>query len=443
MPAFKILALGDSVVWGQGLQEVHKFDRQIATFLGRGGQPVQLASLARSGAIIDLQPSVPGAHTPFLFGELPRTLPGILTEVEIAAGTAGYGPYLQPRPWDPAEWVSTKADLARQIAGYAQEGPDLILLDGGINDFKALQIVLPWDLHAEAQDPASGAPAAPADLILSALRRAEGNVENLALPALHFLTDEEFKALIDKFVFERMKILLARAAAAFPRSRVVVTGYFPIFTAGSLQPLLQLGPAVATLIAPSSNRREQLAALTTALDPGLDKAQYANLLVHRSQLWYQFSTQRLTEAVAGANQQFGHRFFLASPQFGPNNGALAPQSFLWTLTPGVDVVLRKLLRLLGGGSVPQVQVPEFGGLAALTLGGFDYSVGYALGAGLATDEVVVGRAEAATRYYVGSGVGHSDPDATLVNGFTNSIASVGHPNLGGAQAYVQAIQGVL
>jgi lysophospholipase L1-like esterase len=40
MPTFKLLALGDSVVWGQGLQESHKFDRQIASVLGRGGRTV-------------------------------------------------------------------------------------------------------------------------------------------------------------------------------------------------------------------------------------------------------------------------------------------------------------------------------------------------------------------------------------------------------------------
>jgi lysophospholipase L1-like esterase len=440
MPTFKLLALGDSVVWGQGLKEDHKFDRQIAASLGRGGQEVELASLARSGAIIDLQPAAPGAHTAFLFGELPRTLPSILSELALAAGAAGFGSYLQPQPWDTAEWAATKRDLARQIAGYAQQGPDLILLDGGINDFKALQIVVPWSLHEGGG--AAASISTTMDHILSAVERAAEDLSDLALPQLHWLTDDEFKALIDRFTFQRMRNLLAQAAASFPRSRVIVTGYFPIFTEGSLQPLLELDPAVATLFAPSANRREQLAALATALDPGLDKARYANLVVHRSLLWYQFSTARLAEAVAEANQRFGNRFALASPKFGPDNGALAPEPFLWTLTPGVDDILRKLLRLLGGGSVHHTAVA---GLepAALALGGFEYGAGYALGAGLATDEAVVARAESATRYYVGSGVGHSDPDATLVNGFTNSIASVGHPNPTGVQAFVQAIQGVL
>jgi lysophospholipase L1-like esterase len=442
---FKILALGDSVVWGQGLQEAHKFDRQIAAIIGQGGQPVELASLARSGAIIDLQPAAPALHTPFLFGELPRSLPSILSELATAATTAGFGPYLQPQPWDPREWVAAKQDLARQIAGYAQQGPDLILLDGGINDLKALQIILPWNLHESAAPglATAGLFTSTADRVLSALRQAAGRVENLALPELHWLTDDEFKAMIDQFVFQRMQTLLARVAAAFPRSRVIVTGYFPIFTEGSLQPLLQLNPAVATLIAPSSNRREQLAALTTALDPHLDKERYANLIIHRSALWYRFGTDRLAEAVAQANASFGQRFALASPKFGPDNGALAPDSFLWTLTPGVDKILQKLLRLLGGGSVPHAEVTDLERPAALALGGLDYAAGYALGAGLATDERVVDRAEAATQYYVASGIGHSDPDATLVNGFTNSIASVGHPNPTGAKAYVEAIQGVL
>src|SRR4051794_20971459 len=100
MPIFKLLALGDSVVWGQGLKEIHKFDRQIASVLARGGQEVQLASLARSGAIIDLEAAAPTNHTAFLFGELPRTLPSILGELAVASGAPGFAGYLQPKPWD-------------------------------------------------------------------------------------------------------------------------------------------------------------------------------------------------------------------------------------------------------------------------------------------------------------------------------------------------------
>jgi hypothetical protein len=445
MSTFKLLALGDSVVWGQGLKEIHKFDRQIASVLGRGGQEVQLASLARSGAIIDLETAPPTNHTAFLFGELPRTLPSILSELAVASGAAGFADYLHPKPWDTREWSAVKRDLASQIAGYPPNGPDLILLDGGINDLKALQIVVPWNLHEGDGAPAAAPAAAgsPVDRILAALRGVSDDLSDLVLPDLHWLTDDEFKALIDQFVFQRMRTLLARVAAAFPRSRVIVTGYFPIFTEGSLQPLLALDPAVATLLAPSANRREQLAALATALDPRMDKARYANLIVHRSLLWYQFGTERLREAVAEANQRFGQRFALASPKFGPDNGALAPHPFLWTLLPAVNSVLRKLLRLLGSGLDPLPGAHLLERPAALASGAFDFGVGYTLGAGLATDEAVVERAEAATRYYIGSSVGHSDPDATLVTGFITSIASVGHPNPLGAQAFVQAIQGVL
>jgi len=155
MATVKMLALGDSVVWGQGLSDAHKFVHLVQSFLARGGNTVELASLARSGAIIDLAPQASTPHTSFLFGELPRSLPGILTELSVATRAAGFGTYLQPNSWDRGSWKAVKQDLARQIAGYASAPPNYILLDGGINDFRALQIVLPGTSMTGTARPAS------------------------------------------------------------------------------------------------------------------------------------------------------------------------------------------------------------------------------------------------------------------------------------------------
>lgn len=443
MSLFKILALGDSVVWGQGLEEPFKWDQIIKDELTIPGRTVELASLARSGAVIDLAPTPYSEEASFLFGELPRSWPGILSQLEIAARNPDYLRYLEPEPWDRDSWRKTKEDLKRQVQGYEQAPPDLILLDGGINDLKALQIVLPWSLHDEVGTDAAGG--SNVSRILAALDAAEA-MDAVTLPELHILTDEEFKALIDRFVFERMRTLLDRVAAVFPHSLVVVTGYFPIFTEGSAEALADENPAVATLMVPSSDRNEQRAALASVLHGTMNPEEYANLIVHRSLLWYRYGTDKLREAVAEANSKHGDRFALASPVFGPENGALAADSFLWTLAPIADYILREILRLFGARSAAEAteaepEAPEE--ILDAVRDALSFSAGYGLGAGLATDEVTVPRGKSALRYYVFSKTGRNDANATLQGGFTTSIASTGHPNPDGVEAYVEAIKKVL
>ena len=446
MATYKMLALGDSVMWGQGLAEPHKFDRLVRTFLTGQGKTVRLASLAHSGAIIDLAPQLPAPQTALLFGELPRTDPSILSELAVASQATGFSAYLQPNSFDPSAWKKTKQDLAHQVAGYADAPPDLILLDGGANDFKALQIVLPWNLHSGPGTPGIGADAeSNVGRLLTAIAAA-GTAEAFPLPQLAWLTEQEFKVLIDTYLFQRMRGLLAATGPAFPASRIVVTGYFPIFTDGSLSGLQSLDSAIATLFAGGASRDEQLAALAWALHPSVDRTEYSNRIILQSKIWYEYGTERLREAVAEANQKFGNRFALASPVFGPDNGALAAKPFLWTFTGAVDFVLREILRLLGGApaaapaAAPVLEsAPLVEGLGSAA----GFGLAYSLGAGLATDEVTGPRASAAFDYYVFSSVGRSDPDATLSGGFTTSVASVGHPNPEGAKAFAAAITPLL
>jgi hypothetical protein len=454
----KVLALGDSVVWGQGLKEPNKFVEQARKLVG---SDAELASLAHSGAIIDLKPLKAEKHSSFLFGELPRGLPGILSQIEIAAGNPDYASYLKPNSWDLEPWQALKKELARQIAGYATKAPDVILLDGGINDFNAFQIVVPWSIQGgegKALGIAGSSGASNVARVLEALDEAEADQAPapkgaaaapqpaaFALPDLHWLTDDEFRALIDKIVYERMRLLL-RTLGSKPRfkaSRVVVTGYFPIFTAGSVPALMALNPALATLMVSSGSRDEQRAALATALQyASTDPQKYTNIVVRRSQIWYEHSAKRLGEAVQEANGKFGNRFAFASPVFGPDNGALAPKSFLWTFTGAVDDVLKQILRWLGQPA-PAAAAAGKSAAAAAPLGGVDFGVGYGLGAGIATDEAITQRGQAAFAYYLFSSTGRQDPAATFFGGFKTSVASAGHPTPQGAKAYTQAIKKVL
>src|SRR5258708_6074003 len=163
MATYKILTLGDSVMWGQGLQQGQKFAQLVANRIAGLGRTVELAALPHSGAVVCPGPMPPSRFTSYLYGELPRSFPSISSQLEVAGQTAGYADFLKPGDGDLPSWKATKLALQHAIAGYSGPGghpPDLILVDGGINDIGALQVAIPWDL--DSPDPCAGAgPPAP------------------------------------------------------------------------------------------------------------------------------------------------------------------------------------------------------------------------------------------------------------------------------------------
>ena len=451
MATYKILTLGDSVMWGQGLQQGHKFAQLVANRIAGLGRTVELAALPHSGAVVCTGPTPPSRFTSFLYGELPRSFPSISSQLGIAAQTPGFADFLKPGDGDLPSWRDTKLALQHAIAGYsgpAGRPPDLILVDGGINDIGALQIAIPWDL--DSPDPCAGAgAAAPGGAVAqvnSQLATSGGDVGALDLTQIQTISDAKLKQLIDKYVFDRMRPLVGRLAQVFPTSKVVVTGYFPIFTSGSVEGL-KAHPSAAVLVAHRYDEDQMRAALSLALHPAAAGDAFANRVVAQSALWYQFSTQRLQAIVDEANAAHGHRFALASPVFGPDNGALAPHAFLWSFSTVIDEVIRKILALLGGGApaaVAPAALAAAAPAAVLSLFGdasqaAAFLLGLELGRQLATDEVIDARAAAATEYYVHSATGHADPETTFVNGLKTGFASIGHPNQQGAQAYLAAI----
>jgi hypothetical protein len=101
----RIVALGDSVVWGQGLRMEHKFPSLVAQALGSATPP---KFIAHAGAVIGVgRANAPGASSP----EIPYSYPTILT----------------------------------QCSGFNDNpnGVDLVLLDGGINDVDVRNILNP------------------------------------------------------------------------------------------------------------------------------------------------------------------------------------------------------------------------------------------------------------------------------------------------------------
>jgi hypothetical protein len=453
MPTYKILTLGDSVMWGQGLLQQHKFSQLVADRLAGSGKTVELAALPHSGAVACLGPTPPGAFDSFLYGELPRSFPSISSQVAIAGQVPGYAPFLAPSSFDPADWRAAKLSLQRAIAGYSGPGgqpPDLILVDGGINDLGALQIAIPWNLHSP--DPCAGAvpaPGATVARVIDQLDAAGGDASALDLASFQWITDQELEQLIDRYVYDRMRSLVGRLAQAFPGARVVVTGYFPIFTTGSLAELAA-HPAAAVLVAHRAGEHEMRAALSLALHQEAGGPAFANRVVEQSTLWYRYGTTRLKDVVDEANGLYGNRFALASPAFGPDNGALAPDAWLWSFPELIDDLIQKILALFGTGAAgaPAVAAaaPGLPGTAAGARSifgdwgpAFAFLAGLGLGRQIATDEVIPVRAAAAYDYYFLSPTGRADPETNLETGLKAGFASIGHPNVQGALAYLAAI----
>lgn len=452
MAKFKILTLGDSVMWGQGLLQAHKFAQLVADHFHALGKDVELTPLPHSGAVACLAATLPSRFDSYLQGELPRSFISISSQLELAKRTPGFAPFLDRNDGDLADWTATKAGLKQNIAGYQAAPPDLILVDGGINDLGGLQIAIPFDLNSP--DPCggggAGAPGDTAARVMSDLAAVGGDLKSLNLAGYAWITDDKLRQLIDHFVYDRMRSLVGRLGQAFPNSKIMVTGYYPIFTAGSL-PALKAHPGAAVLAAPRSHPDEMRAAMTLALHPAADGDRSANRAVEQSALWYDYSTRRLREVVDEANRLHGNRFALASPVFKDDNGAFAPHSFLWSFSGLIDELIESILEFFGAGvAAPAGVAAAAQAAAAAGLGLFGgklqamaFATGLNIGRQLATDEVIKARADAASAYYVRSQTGNADPETTFVNGLKTGFASIGHPNRDGAQAYFAAIAGVL
>jgi len=189
---FRMLVLGDSVMWGQGLADEHKFSYMVRQWIcerrNNGSCPdkedVQVHVEAHSGAVIakpekDNQKKEEDRFTrdvaPVRYpGEVNNDYPTVWGEVDLAR-----------------RYYSDKSIPLEEV--------DLILLNGGINDMGAPRILAPKILGFLA-----------------------GNINDFA----------------KKYCEDDMKLLLDKVANTFPNARIVVPGYFPLVTLDTPENLL-------------------------------------------------------------------------------------------------------------------------------------------------------------------------------------------------------------
>lgn len=270
---FRVLAIGDSVMWGQGLRDASKFKTKVGQWIaGQLGRSVDVTLLARSGAVLT-PPSVPpgqGVPAHFAHGEIPDSRPAVRDQGLAIA------PQRVPR-----------------------DDVDLILVDGCINDLNVRTIL----------DPRVGWPVV------------QGRSKSLCgMPMLTLLYD-----LVR--TYPNSKIVVT---GYFP----IVTAYSDLRAITSLASHAgalagSLTPAAAALVGLPVDPLTGL--IAGAIAGAIASEQYKRHVIANSDMFLITSNQELTMAVASTNANFpGARVDFVPAPFGPTNAfATGPGSFLW------------------------------------------------------------------------------------------------------------------
>lgn len=250
---FKVLVIGDSLIWGQGLLEGDKTYTHVTEWLRRehfaGRQSVDLKVKAHSGATITVE-AKPGTKQVRVVGDEDRAFTG---EVNLS----------YPSMWKQVELAAAEY----RSAGHAR-GADLVLLTAGITDLTVEGVLDPFE------------------------------------------DSRKLIPRVEEVCRDRVSRLLEYTLEHNPDALVAVVGYFPIISPhssrkrvfnGWLDVLSVPGPAQPLINNP----------MIRAL---FFRRLFKNA-VKRSRVWREESDRNLRFAVKAANTKRGGRsaVFIASP----------------------------------------------------------------------------------------------------------------------------------
>jgi len=305
---FRMLVLGDSVMWGQGLRDENKFSYKVRAWIceqrNNGSCPdkedVQIHVEAHSGAVIkkpekDSQKQQEDRFTrtnsPIRYpGEVSNAYPTLWGQVELAR----------------RHYLDNSIPL---------EQVDLVLLNGGINDMGPTRILAPKLLGFLA-----------------------GNINDFAR----------------KYCEEEMKLLLDDVANTFPNARIVVPGYFPLVSLNTPENILT--ETIGYLFLGKKENPNNKGAIEeeppNLPNEGVSRkpSSFLKHMANRSRDWIVASNAALATAVksfngsnsglaaAGTNlpspppEKSVRAVFVAVP-FSDENAYGAKETFLWKLVP--------------------------------------------------------------------------------------------------------------
>jgi len=239
-PTLQIVAIGTSVMWGNGLREKQTFRHQVADWLAlQTGRPVELTTFAHSGSLL-VRESASGTilQNPALaIGDLNASLPTVDEQIDCAAAT----------PNSP--------------------NPDLILIEGCINDVGAEDIVYPWTNSDE--------------------------LESKTIKWCGHMAGE-----------------LRKIKTAFPHARVVVVGYYPLVSYES--PIF--GWFGTRRLAKHSSKVHAARHPADRLQAKQQKPRHEErgIIADNSENFYQDSKKALITSVASVNESTVAKYFYAN-----------------------------------------------------------------------------------------------------------------------------------
>ena len=249
LETYRIVAAGDSVMWGGGLQEHQKFYSLAADYVVARMENIGVYKTikAHHGAKIGAGDTTVKDEIP---GELSTRYPTITQQVDSFSSLPDAGEI------------------------------DLVLLDGGANDLPITDYMLkttPSELAAKKQ---------------------------------------ELVERTRQHCFFDMLGLLQKVLTQLPKAKVIITGYYHIFSAES-----SLNDLSALYLALSDGE----------IFPVDSPAATRKKLTELCDVWVVESNKNLASAVKTANESLSGeaRVFFVNPETTPKNAAHAPESFLW------------------------------------------------------------------------------------------------------------------
>jgi hypothetical protein len=152
----------------------------------------------------------------------------------------------------------------------------------------------------------------------------DGGTNDVSVPAiLSPLTGQDtLKASVDTHCGSDMRALLTTLATAFPSAKIIVTGYYAIISDQTDITLLEAFMIAAGL---------ELGGIPGAVVDGVVTAAVKATVVAQSKLFADEANKALAASVAAVNASLkgSPRIFFADPMFGPDNAALAPNAFIY------------------------------------------------------------------------------------------------------------------
>lgn len=290
-----LVAIGDSVVWGQGLRYEQKFVTRVFDVLSDGERLPERNIKAHSGAVIGIDRTDPSA---------PRFRQ--LRDVELELGPVGTrtGRHEKPNagltilqqldrlPYDyfdhdgPGDHLEREEDRAYEH----EDDVDLVILDGGINDLGVFSVGLDFGDRAE------------------------------------------FDRRIRRHCYEDLSVLIALTRQKFPNAVIVVTSYFPYI---SFESDVNLEKAIATLSAVVA----VLYGLPWGIAAKFFGGQVRRAIINNVLRFNRLQLASVRRAVTEANRTLGGPgVVFATPRMRGVNAPNAPQAWLWPILEADDLV---------------------------------------------------------------------------------------------------------